>query len=237
MADIEVKSKYLLDLREQLGEIGIACQALNNYFVIGSRRLAQEPDVKRLQNLVTSITQRLEESALKEASDRASLADQDSTANAGTSVYKIVGVLLGKGAWIGNAEVVEKKRAGKPHCFGTIMIVVGQDGLPDDVDVLLVSKLARINKKEEFEIIQEIQHRGYWLYLPEVFLKILDTFLDQLRRGELRLPILPKQLPAKLAIPRQITVDFLLPFKAVPQLAPGRNMNTGGESNPPNVTN
>jgi hypothetical protein len=75
---------------------------------------------------------------------------------------------------------------------------------------------------EESKIIREFQQHGKWLFSPEVFLAMLDALIEQLHKGVLHLPISQKQLPAKLAIPREITVAYLGQIQPVPQLPHGR---------------
>jgi hypothetical protein len=222
MADIEVNSQYLYDLRKQLREIMSDCQTLNIFFVTGAVRIAREPDVKTLQNLTNKIKQQVEEAVSREERERSSTANWDNGVKIGSAFVTVISSSIGKHGWIEGAERIVKRRTGKRHCFGMIMICVGKGGLPNDVHVVSISELARSQNREESEIIREIQQRGEWLFSPEVFLQMLDTIIEQLHRGELRLPILPKQLPAKLAIPREITVKYLVQIQLVPQLPPGR---------------
>jgi hypothetical protein len=233
MEDIAMNTQYLLDLKARVREMGSACQVLNNFFATGAVRIAQEPDVERLRSLATQLKHKLEEAGLSEERARSSLAEWDGGIKMGNSIVAATGSAIGKRGWVEGAERLEKRRASKQHDFGMILVCVGQGGLPDDVHVVSISELARIKNRAESEIIREIQQAGELLFSPEVFLQMLDTIIEQLRRGELRLPIPPKQLPAKLAVAREITVEFRLPFKAVPQLAPGRNMNTGGSMTKP----
>jgi hypothetical protein len=191
--------------------------------VNGADHLVREADIKRLQSLAYGLKHQLEKAYLRE--DGA----QKGWRRAGTigDIAELVGKEIGSTPGEHPSVEVFKttlmaRRASRQNCFGMILICVGQGGLPDDVRLVLISGLARSQNREEDDIIREIQQRGEWLFSPEGFLVMLDTLIEQLREGKLRLPISLKQLPAKLAIPRQITVEFVLPFKSVPLLLPGR---------------
>lgn len=238
MADIVVNDQYLVDLRKRLRELGSTCQALNNFFVIGADRLAREAEVAILQSLAVELKHQLELTILSEYGAQSAWRKASIIGDIGGLISNVIGSTPGEHPGVkAFQKTFTERQSMRQHGSGTIIICVGQGGLPDDVHVVSISELARIKNRVESEIIREIQQAGQLLFSPEVFLQMLDTVTEQLRRGELRLPIPPKQLPAKLAVPREIIVEFRLPFKAVPQLAPGRNMNTGGESNPPNITN
>jgi hypothetical protein len=226
MADIEKNSQCLLDLKKQLRELGAACQALNDFCVTGARRIAREPDVEQLRSLATRLKHQLEKAGLSEDRAQSSLVQFDAIMSVGNLLATGIGIAMGKRGLVEGAERLEKIRTSKQHVFGMILICVGQGGLPDDVQVVSISELARIQNRDKSEIIRAFQQRGEWLFSPEVFLKMLDTLIEKLREGELRLPILPKQLPLKLAIPLQVTVQFLLPFKSVLQLPPGGGKGT-----------
>lgn len=215
-------------MRKWLLEMGSACQSLNNFFVTGADRIAREPDVKTLRSLATRLKHQFEEAVLSEDSARSSLAKLDAGINVGNLFVTGIGLAIGKRGWVEGVERFEKIRAGRQHCFGMIMVCVGQDGLPDDVKIVSISELARIQNRDEDEIVQELQQRGKLLFSPDGFLELLDEFIGKLREGKLRLPIPTKQLPTRLAIPQTITVEFLLPFKSVPLLPPGRVTGSKG---------
>ena len=231
MADIAMNSQYLLDLRKRLREMGSACQALNNFFVNGADRLVREADVKRLQGFATWLKHQLEKAKLSEDGAQYAWRKASLIGDIGELVGKAIGSTPGEHPRV---EVFKKtlaaRQTGKQHSFGTIMICVGQGGLPDDVHVVSISELARIKNRVESEIIREFQQRGEWLFSPEGFLVMLGTLIEKLHEGKLRLPISLKQLPAKLAIPREITVEYLVQIQLVPQLPPGRGASAKGKS-------
>ena len=222
MADLDGNLQYLQDMRKRLIEMGSVYRELNNFFSDGAACLAREKDIKKLQSFATWLGHELEKKILSENRAQSSWKQAEPIGRWGELFGKVIGFTPGEHPRV---EVFKKtlaaRQAGRQYSFGTIMICVCKGGLPDGVHILAISELARITNQSEFEIIRKFQQRGDWLFPPAVFLRMLDMFIEKLREGKLRLPILPEQLPAKLAIPRKVTVEFLLPFKAVPRLPPG----------------
>jgi hypothetical protein len=77
------------------------------------------------------------------------------------------------------------------------MVCIGKDGLPDDVRVVSISKRARTQNRSESAIIHEIQESGALLLTSDKFMQLVEGVVCDIRKGNLRLPILPDQLIAK----------------------------------------
>ena len=88
-------------------------------------------------------------------------------ASSGHSKAKLVTSLAGLAVGIGIRMASENKRAlafsdhllknlgGKERPFGTVFVSIGPKGLPDDVQVVSVSELARESNREESEANQQ----------------------------------------------------------------------------------
>ena len=200
--------------------------------------MAREADMKMLQNLTTRLKQDLEEAALSENGAEYASFKADAVGSVGSLIGKRIGSAIAGPAW--REEAFEKeltaRRTRRQCTFGTIVVCVGKRGLPDDVHVVSISKLARTHNRFESEVIQLLQQRGVLLFSPDVFHVMFGTLIEQLREGKLRLPISPKQLPAKLAIPRKVTVRLLTSIQLVPQLPAPKNTSTGDKGDSPNDT-
>ena len=73
--------------------------------------------------------------------------------------------------------------------FGTVLVAVGKEGLPDDVAVVPLSWLARESKKEEQEIRIALKERGYLLVEPEIFASLTDNLKRRVLDGAVSLPL------------------------------------------------
>ncbi len=200
MATEGITIQYLLNLKERLRERGSACEALDTFFSKGADRMAREAYIVQLHNLTIRLKQHLEEAVLNEdGAQYASLAG-DAVSSIGGLIVKGIGSAIGGHPW--SSEAFEKdltgRRARKQRTFGMIMVCVGKGGLPDDVHIVSISKLARTQNRSESTIILEIQQSGALLFAPDKFMQLIEELVRDIRKGKSRLPILPEQLPVKL---------------------------------------
>ena len=87
-----------------------------------------------------------------------------------------------------------KNLAGKQRPFGMVLVCIGPKGLPDDARVVSISRLARESNREESEVINELQERGYLLFSEEAFPLLIDKLIDGVLEGRLLLPISAEKL-------------------------------------------
>ena len=117
----------------------------------------------------------------------------------GKLIVKGIGSTMGKHVWVDAFEEnMAARNAGRQHCFGMIMVYVGNGGLPDDVHVVSISEKARTQNRLESVIILEMQKSGVLLFTPDAFWQLVEQLALDIHKGKLRLPILPEQLIVKL---------------------------------------
>ena len=73
--------------------------------------------------------------------------------------------------------------------FGTIVVAIGPEGLPDDVKVISVSQLARDQDKEESEVAASLES-SYHVMSVESFFGTLEELRAKVLEGLLSLPML-----------------------------------------------
>ncbi len=73
--------------------------------------------------------------------------------------------------------------------FGSVFVAIGKEGLPENVEVAPISRLARESNKSELDIRAELQANGYLLMTPEAFIKIVDKAERGIHGGTISLPI------------------------------------------------
>lgn len=198
MADIEVNTQYLLDLKEQVRELRAVCQALDDFFVIGADRIAREPDVEQLRTLATRLKHQLQEAIISEDSARSSSAKFDAGTSVGNLFATGIGIVTGNRGLVEGAERLQKKRAGRQHCFGMIVVCVGIGGLPDDIQVISISGRAREKNLPESNVIHKIHETGAILFTPDRFWQLIEEVVHNIQEGKIRLPI-----PLKYLEPRR----------------------------------
>ena len=86
----------------------------------------------------------------------------------------------------------------KQRPFGKVMVKIGHEGLPDGVEVVTVSRLAREEGISESEVEQELQAKGYILMLSEDFSNLIDKLEQKVLDGTVSLPISQEQIRSEL---------------------------------------
>jgi hypothetical protein len=71
---------------------------------------------------------------------------------------------------------------------------VGPGGVPDDVNVVALSRQARELGIAESEVAARLEGRGYRLFIPETFTRILNGLKEKVLKGTLALPVAPSSL-------------------------------------------
>lgn len=73
--------------------------------------------------------------------------------------------------------------------YDTVVVRVGNGGIPDDVEVIALSSYARKQCTSESEARAVLHNRGYSLFEPEDFLTRLEEYKAKVLQGERTLPI------------------------------------------------
>jgi len=185
-----MNTQSLKELKNQALELVASCQTLETFFAEGAVGIQQEDQVKRLRKMATMIKLELEEA---ESGEKSALVIAQTVDSGGEIAKSIISPLMGKGREVFDKTVVAR-RAGRQHCFGNIMVCVGKGGLPDDVHVVSIAEIAREQNRPESSIKLEIQKSGTLLFTPVSFMQLVEEATRDIRKGKLRLPILPEHL-------------------------------------------
>ena len=185
---------HLENLQHQARKLTSAGLSLTTLFAEEANRLSREDEASRLRALYRAVVEQLER--VKR--------DEGSASYAHSQVNQKVS-LIALGMAAGRAMVSKNNRlsrisnslksAGiKKLPFGNVLVCIGPKGLPDDVEVISISRLARESKRPESDVINELQKRGYLLLSKEAFSLLIDKLVDDIREGRLRLPISREKL-------------------------------------------
>jgi hypothetical protein len=144
MEGLTSHSACLRSLQCQARKLASDSLSLANLFAEEASRLNRQNKVARLKALHSSIRRQMDEAK-----------GLESAASYGHSKAKLVTSALGLAVGVGIRMASKDKRAlafsnhllknlgGKEHPFGTVFISIGPTGLPDDVQVVSISELAR----------------------------------------------------------------------------------------------
>jgi hypothetical protein len=92
-----------------------------------------------------------------------------------------------------------KNLGNKKSPFGTVLVCIGPGGLPDDARVVSVSQLARELNRQESEVINALQERGYLLFDEREFSLLIDRLMAEALEGRLHMPVPKEKLTEVIA--------------------------------------
>jgi hypothetical protein len=194
MEGLTPNSAYLKDLRHQLRKLAAASLSLSNLFAEEAVRLDREDQASRLEALYFSIRQQLD--GAKRIENAASCGHSEIRL-----VFSVGGLAVGAiGKMVSNEELqafsedLLNSLGREQRPFGTVLVCVGRKGIPDDVQVVSTSRLARESNREEIEIINELRIRGCVLFGEEAFSLLIDRLTCEVQEGRLSLPISTEKL-------------------------------------------
>ena len=195
MEGLTLGNTSLKNLRSQAEGLTSASLALTALFDEETSRLKRLDEASRLKALYFSIKQQL---------DRAK--SSEDAAGYGHSKAKLITSLGGLGVGIAIKMTSKDERSsafsdyllrnlgGKERPFGTVLVCIGPKGLPDDVQVVSISELARESNREESEVINILRERGYLLLSEEAFSRLIDRLTTDVKNGWLLLPVPTEKL-------------------------------------------
>lgn len=195
MEDIVLRNNDLDNLRLQAQKLGIDSLSLVELFAKEEILLKHKDEATRLKELYNTIQFQLE----RATSDENAAAYGHSKAELETSFSRLlVGTAI---KMISNnkplsafADYLITGNFKKQTHFGTVMFCIGPGGIPGDVEVISVSRLAREANQDEVEIIQDMQQRGYLLHHKKVFSTLINKLVEDIRDGLLQLPVSKKKV-------------------------------------------
>jgi len=190
MEDLNSLHAHLKNLHHQSRRLTSTGLSLITLFAQEANRLNRKDEASRLEALNSYIRQLLDRAKRSEdaASDGHIQAGLISSLGASTLGSIVKQVSKNKRISAFTDHLLESPTSEEPS-FGTILVCIGPMGLPDDVRVVCISKLARESNRPESEVIKELQESGCLLFDEKVFPLLIDRLADDVRDGRLRLPI------------------------------------------------
>lgn len=189
MALMKSEQIHLENLREEVKRLLCAAESLPVLFQHEAVYLRRNDQATDLIIFRSAILDRVE----REISSEGSGESGDSMKKAVLSLVGLAGNLLAHRS--GNARLsgisqrlLDIGQASTPP-FGSVVVGIAPGGLPDDVRVICISRLARDSRQEEAAITDELGRHGFLLLSPEAFSQLIDKLVDELRSGNASLPV------------------------------------------------
>ena len=187
IADFE---KWVGEMRSELVQQVGTARRLAVTFVESNMRLIRHDQVSRLEILRSRINSEVEgveqmESAAQIGHTKGTLLNSGLTFALGSLFMNAIGRKdsLEIGAQMAGSTLSRKVP------FGTVLIGIGKKGIPEDVKVIPVSRLARDSKKSESDVKASLKQDGYLLMTLQMFTQALDRVKREILDGSLSLPI------------------------------------------------
>lgn len=207
MGRLELFQAQLNDILHQAEILTEAAVSLSRSFEAEAERLTREDQVKHLKKIQAEIDYRLawfrqrESTARSEyTNDRLKWSYMDFAANIFTKV-----ITKKREANDFVNQVFDTRKDGKPP-YGNVTVCIGKKGIPEEVEVVSISSLARDANQSEFNIIQQLRKGGCLILSQGAFANLIGKLITDIREGRLCLPITGGQL-SETAAPRPLMIQ------------------------------
>ena len=180
---------WIETIRYELDQQVIAIKELANAFTESDIQLIRHDQVSRLRPLLLRIkkevedTKQMESAAQYRANNRALLGAGAKFIFDSLVVAAIRHQDAFKAGVRGAASVLSREVP-----FDTILVAIGEKGIPEDVKAISVSHRTRESSSSESEIKASMKDNGYLLITPEQFTELLDKVEQAELDGSVCLP-------------------------------------------------
>jgi len=189
MEDVNNIGAHLQDVRGQAAKLSAAADALGAIFEDEGAWLRRVDQVACLKTLLSYVLGELESAKRRETS-----------ASLSHSKVSLVGSLFRLGAGLItrtsegpvmqaiSRQLLAGSNAREPP-FGTVLVRIGPRGLPEDVEAVSISSLARESGQDESEVIERLLAGGNLLVSKESLSHLIDRLAGEILEGRLGLPV------------------------------------------------
>jgi len=190
MGDLIPFITNLKNLRYRARKLTSTGLSLTKLFAEEACHLKRRDEASRLKALYSSIRQHLDwaqrsEDAAKYGHSQANLI----VSLGGLAVGSIIKMVSKNDRLSTFSDHLITSLTSKQRPFGTVLVSIGPKGLPDDVGVVSISRLARESNREEPQVINQLRERGHLLLGEKAFSLLIDKLINDIQEGHLHLPI------------------------------------------------
>jgi len=200
MEDMTACQQLLEALHRRVGEQNDALATLGEIFAREAERLRRHDQARCLRDLRSEVMVEVKHSQREEA-------DAAYAFNKVTFIGGLAKFALGTlGAIVVRSDDplsvglrLAKSDFERTQPYGTVLVVVGPGGVPDDVDMIPVSRWARELGRSEAQIEAALKAKGNLLMTPQTFSEFMEELEDRVLRGMVALPAATPNLVLKAA--------------------------------------
>ncbi len=103
---------------------------------------------------------------------------------------KLISVLSNNPKLFSNAKRIAFDSVKHTASFGTVIVAIGESGIPNDVQVIALSAQARKLQTTDHEIKMRLEKNGYVTMAESHFYNYVNTLKDRVLTGEAILPVI-----------------------------------------------
>ena len=197
MTDFEKRIKAMrLEIADQNKTIDELATSFNN----NKQQIVQHDQIACLQTLRARILKEVEDTKRMESA--AQRGSYQGNILCGLAVFAFSGLFAAmnnrKDALLIGVKAANSEMS-KKIPFGSVFVAIGKEGLPEDVEVAPISRLARESNKSELEVEMSWKHDGSILMSPEEFAELLDKVEREILDGSASLPMAVDEVIKRIA--------------------------------------
>jgi len=190
MEGVKPDAAYLESLGYRVRKLASASLSLSNLLAEEAVRLNWRDEASRLEVLYLSIRQQLDQAKSNEEAASYGYSKANLTVSLGKLAVGSIIKAVSKNEQLQTISNYLLNSLGDERSpFGTVLVCIGTGGMPDDVQVVSISKLARDSDREECDVTDEIQRRGHLLLTEKGFSALIDKLTCDVREGRQFLPV------------------------------------------------
>jgi len=198
METIDDFGKRIKAMRLEVAKQNKAADEFATSFNYSKQQLIQHDQIACLQTLRSRILEEVE--GIKRLESAAQIGSSQGKMLSGLAAFALSGLFAAMnnrndafGIGIKSAQSIFNKEIP----FGSVFVAIGKGGLPEDVEVVSISRLARESDKSELDVRANLQADKCLLMTPEAFIKVLDEAERGICDGTISLPIDADKLKRK----------------------------------------
>jgi len=168
----------------------IAAEELTNEFLVVADNVRRHDQAVSLRRLKARIRADVEHEQSRETSASLAFSERKLAGGVvGFTASLIAGAAAGHKDSLAIAADIADASFRKSAPFGTVLVAVGKNGVPDDVKVIPLSRLARESKMSESQVRVVLNKSGHFLIGPHTFASAVDEIEHRVLCGVASLPL------------------------------------------------
>ncbi len=195
MADLTSHIIELNNIQHRAKQLTSACSSLSVLLAEEANRLDRHDQIRLLRDLSSSISQQMNE--VKQSENISSYAESKVNLTKSWLQFAAGGILkmTSSSQPLQNlADDLLTNPLYEKRSFGKVLVRIGPKGVPEDVEAISISQLARESHREEAQVIKGILSRGYLLLSEEDFSLLITNLMHRIQTGSIMLPVAGNKL-------------------------------------------